>query len=488
MAAERHVALTALLERVDSAEIVGSTDVDVGAVTIDSRNVEPRALFVALRGSRTDGHHFVRNAVGAGARVVVVEELAPDVPPDVTTVRVSDTRRALSAIAAAFYGDPSHDLAVVGITGTNGKTTTAHMAASILNEGGVPCGITGTVGAAFGPQRRALENTTPLPPVLHELLAAMRDDGAKAVAMEVSSHALALDRVNDVRFAVATLTNVARDHLDFHGSQQEYAAVKRRLFTLARACVLNADDAHGARWAAELREEKREVITYGLNDGATLVARDIVVAPERTRFAVGGQRYELLLPGRFNVSNALAAIGIARFFGIDDAAAARGLSRVDRIPGRMERLAGAGITVVVDYAHTPDALENALRSLRETARGALAVVFGCGGDRDRGKRPEMGAVASRFADRVYLTNDNPRGEEPQAIVDAIVAGTVNSNVIVELDRERAIARAIAEARAGDVVLVAGKGHEPYQIVGDRVLPFDDVAAAREALTARVMVR
>jgi UDP-N-acetylmuramoyl-L-alanyl-D-glutamate--2,6-diaminopimelate ligase len=480
--------LDALLSRVPSAHVDGARAMDVTAIAIDSRSVVPGALFVALRGSHADGHRYVRDAVANGAAAIVVEEAPPNLPSTVTVVCVPDSRRALSALAAAFYGDPSHELDVIGVTGTNGKTTTAHMVAAILNMGGIPCGVAGTVGAEFGSHQWRLENTTPLPPVLQELLVRMRDDGAKAVAMEVSSHALALARVDDVRFRVGALTNVARDHLDFHETREAYEQAKRRLFSMTNACVLNLDDACGARWAEELRGEGREVITYGVADGATLVPGDVVARPDGTRFTVGGRRYELRLAGRFNVWNALAAIGVARLMGVDDATAARGLAGVERIAGRMERILTNGITVVVDYAHTPDALESALRSLRETATGALSVVFGCGGDRDRGKRPEMGAVAARLADRLYVTSDNPRTEDPQAIVGAIVAGIGGREPIVELDRRRAIERAIGQADAGDVVLIAGKGHETYQIVGDRVLPFDDAEIARRALSVRAVLR
>ncbi len=483
--ADRSVALTTLLGRVAWTDIGGERDVTVTQIAIDSREVEPGALFVALRGSRADGHRYVAEAVERGARAVVVEA-ADEIRPasDVAIVRVRDARRALSALAAAFYGDPSHDLAVVGVTGTNGKTTVTHMIAAILGAAAMPCGIVGTVGAEFAGQKWQLQNTTPLPPELHGLLAQMRDSGAKTVAMEVSSHALALDRIDDVRFFAAALTNVARDHLDFHETLEAYAAAKRRLFELSQRGVLNADDRYGRQWAAELRRDGHHAITYGLERDATLVPREIVTEASASRFVVEGQRYELPLAGRFNIWNALAAIGIARCFGVSDATSAEALGQMQRVPGRMERYAGGDITVVVDYAHTPDALASALQSLRETASGALAVVFGCGGDRDRGKRPEMGEVASRLSDRIFLTNDNPRSEAPQTIVDEIAAGIGNRSYVVELDRRRAIERAIAEARAGDVVLVAGKGHETYQIVGDAVLPFDDSAIVREALAAR----
>ncbi|MFY9885129.1 MAG: UDP-N-acetylmuramoyl-L-alanyl-D-glutamate--2,6-diaminopimelate ligase [Candidatus Cybelea sp.] len=488
MAAEPNVALATLLKRLEGPlAVVGDPNRIVNAIEIDSRRVKHGALFVALQGGHTDGHLHAADAVANGARVVVVER-SVDLPEDVTVVHVADSRGTLSAIAAAFYGDPSHSLDVIGVTGTNGKTTTTHMIAAVLNAAGVPCGIAGTVGAEFRTNRWLLENTTPQPPELQRLLARMRHAGAKAVAMEVSSHALALDRVADVRFRVVALTNVTRDHLDFHETLEAYAAAKRRLFSLAPACVINADDEYGARWGLELRRERASVTLYGLQNAATLAPEEIAVEPNGSRFTVNGQRYQLQLPGRFNIWNALAAIGVAQLLGIEDATTARGLGELERVPGRMERFDAGGVAVVVDYAHTPDALESALRSLRETTSGALAVVFGCGGDRDRGKRPEMGAVAAVFADRLYVTSDNPRSENPQAIVDAIVAGIGTRERVVELDRRRAIERAVAEARSGDVVLIAGKGHETYQIVGDLVLPFDDAAVAREALGSRKVLR
>lgn len=486
--ADRPIAFERLRKRLPEARVEGDTGREITSIEIDSRSVVPGALFVALRGTHTDGHRYVSQAIANGARAVVVEEPLPHVPPDVTIVRVADTRRALSALAAAFYGEPSHDLDVVGITGTNGKTTTAHLVAAICNAGNLPCGILGTVGAEFRSRHHRLENTTPLPPVLQKLFAEMRDDGARAVAMEVSSHALALARVDDIRFRIAVLTNVARDHLDFHQTFEAYANAKRRLFSLAPVCVLNADDPYGARWALDLQREGRQIITYGVGADATIVPKEIVVEPDRTEFSLDGRRFELHLPGRFNVWNAAAAIGVARLLGIDDAVSARGLGSVERVAGRMERLVSGGIAVIVDYAHTPDALENALSSLRETAPQAIAVVFGCGGDRDRGKRPEMGAVAARLADRIYVTNDNPRTEDPLAIADAIVAGIGDRAYTIELDRRRAIERAIAESNHGDVVLIAGKGHETYQIISDRVLSFDDVAVARETLASREVLR
>ncbi len=484
MSAQRSVALASLLHRLPNATLLrGNLNVAISGVVADSRNVMPGSLFVALRGEHVDGHDFVPQAIERGATAVLVErDLGSEVQSQATVVRVEQTRRALSAIAAAFYGDPSHDLAVIGVTGTNGKTTTTRMLAAIAQGAGVPCAVIGTIGAEFGGQEWRLAQTTPLPEELHALLARLRDAGARAVAMEVSSHALALDRVTDVRFACGVLTNVTRDHLDFHGSIESYAAAKRRLFEASAAAVLNVDDAHGARWAAELHGRK-PLLTYATRGSADIVARDIALRPDGSRFIVDDTAFELALPGRFNVENALAATGAARTLGIEDTASARALRGVTRVAGRMERIGEGDVHVFVDYAHTPDALEQSLRAVRELARANVAVVFGCGGDRDRGKRPEMGAIAGKLADRVYVTNDNPRTEDPEAIACEIVAG-IGTKHVVELDRRKAIERAVREASAGDVVLIAGKGHETYQIIGDRRLPFDDAAVAREALGQR----
>jgi len=479
------VALSSLLVHLAaSTQVVGDKERSVSGIAIDSRSVSPGDCFVAVRGEHSDGHAFVLQAIERGAVAVVVEAAHRlDVPASTTAVHVPDTRRALSALSAAFYDQPSHALDVIGVTGTNGKTTTTRMIAAILNAAGMPCGIVGTVGAELGERTWELANTTPLPPELHGLLAQMRELGARAVAIEVSSHALELDRVEDVRFAVAALTNITRDHLDFHGTLEAYAAAKHRLFSMAHAAVIDLDDEYGARWLPEIAH-RVPTITYGLREGADLVATDVSIGASGSTFTLEGQAFRLEIPGRFNVSNALAAIGVARTLGVDDAASARGLAALSRVPGRMEYVGPGTIDVVVDYAHTPDALEQALRALRETTRRSLIVVFGCGGGRDRGKRAEMGRIAADFADRVYLTSDNPRSEPPHAIIAEIEAGVGARGHIVEEDRRAAIERAVREASPGDVVLIAGKGHETYQEIGSQKLPFDDVAVAREALAKR----
>ncbi len=479
------ILLSELVARLPNARVRGEiAGVAIDAIAADSREVVPGALFVALRGEHVDGHDFVGQAVADGAAAVVVEAGRNHRPLAVPALGVADTRRALSALAAAFHGHPSLTLDVVGVTGTNGKTTTTRMIASIFNAAQIRCGVIGTVGAECAGRTWQLANTTPLPQHLHAVLAGMRDAGARAVAMEVSSHALALARVEDVRFRCAVLTNVTRDHLDFHGSREAYAAAKRHLFEMAESAVLNFDDEYGARWAAEVKQ-RVPTMSYAMHANADVVARNVELHAEGSTFITGETAFTLNLPARFNVVNALAAIAVARMHGIDDATSARGLEALTHVPGRMERVANtAGIDVVVDYAHTPDALEQALRALRETARGSVAVVFGCGGDRDRSKRPEMGRIAAQLADRIYVTSDNPRSEEPQAIVAEIETGIGERVHTVEVDRRAAIERAVREAQPGDVVLVAGKGHEIYQIVGDRTLPFDDAAVAREALERR----
>ena len=468
-----------LVAALDGARVVGALPPAIEALAADSRSVRPGTLFVALRGSRSDGHDYVEAAAARGAALVVTErELDTDLPH----VVVPDTRVAASALSDAFYDHPSRSMLVAGVTGTNGKTTTTHLVRDVLEAGGLPCGVIGTLGGAFRGRRWELSNTTPLALELQELLAAMRDAGARAVAMEVSSHALALHRVDHVRFAVGALTNVTRDHLDFHGTFERYAAAKRRLFALAPKAVLNVDDATGVAYAADLAAAGTAVTSYAIDAPADLRATDVRLEGDGSTFRVGAREVTVALPGRFNVRNALAAYGIALALGLDDATIVRGLAATRAVPGRMERIGAFGIDAIVDYAHTPDALENVLNAARETTRGDLIVVFGCGGDRDPGKRVQMGEIAARLADRVIVTSDNPRSEDPMSIARSIANGFDRTDIV--LDRRTAIRQAIALAQAGDTVIVAGKGHETYQIVGDETRPFDDRDEVRIAFGKR----
>ncbi|MFN2459608.1 MAG: UDP-N-acetylmuramoyl-L-alanyl-D-glutamate--2,6-diaminopimelate ligase [Candidatus Velthaea sp.] len=469
---------TALLGALDDARVVGNLPPAIDAIVTDSRAARPGALYVALRGERMDGHSFAGAAVANGAVVVVAEH---EMPLDAPQVIVRDTRVAISRLADTFYEHPSHALEIAGITGTNGKTTTAHLVRGVLEAAGRPCGIIGTLGGGFAERAWPLGNTTPLALELHAVLAGMRSAGAAAVAMEVSSHALALGRVRDVRFAVAALTNVTRDHLDFHETLERYTAAKRALFDLAPIAVLNLDDAAGARFAAELPH----AVTYAVDAAAAVRPSALALTPAGSIFRIDGTPVTLRLPGRFNVRNALAAFAVGRALGVDDAAIARGIESVDSVAGRMERIGAAGIDAVVDYAHTPDALANVLRAARETAAREIIVVFGCGGDRDPGKRPQMGAIAAELADRVIVTSDNPRSEDPFAIARAVADG-IRADII--LDRRNAIRTAVLEAQDGDTLIVAGKGHEPYQIIGSETRPFDDRDEVRAALAERAQRR
>jgi UDP-N-acetylmuramoyl-L-alanyl-D-glutamate--2,6-diaminopimelate ligase len=463
-----------------AARIVGVLPAAIGSLETDSRRVGPGALFVALRGAHVDAHAFVPAAIAAGAAAVVVEsELDVAVPQIV----VPDTRAAISRLADTFFEHPSRALRVVGVTGTNGKTTTVHLIEAVCSAAGMPCAVIGTLGGALGAQRWPLGNTTPPALELQALLATLLTAGAKAAAMEVSSHALALGRVDDVRFAVAAFTNLTRDHLDFHGSLTEYARAKRRLLEMAPQAAVNIDDPVGAAFAREFPH----ALTYAIDAPARVRAEDLRLEPDGSSFRVDGTEVTLPLRGRFNVYNALAAFAAARALDVPDAAIGRALASVRPVPGRMERIAELGIEALVDYAHTPDALENVLLAARESTRGKLTVVFGCGGDRDAGKRAPMGEIAARLADGVIVTSDNPRSEDPAAIARAIALGSGSGAEIV-LDRRSAIRRAIESASAGDTVVVAGKGHETYQIVGDRVLPFDDREEVRAAFAARAATR
>jgi len=448
-----------------------SRDPEVVDCTHDSRQVRPGWLFCCLPGTVTDGHVHAPAALAAGASALLVERPL-DVP--VPQLQVASVRAVLGRVADAVHGSPSAALRVVGVTGTNGKTTTAWLVRSLLEHAGWRCGMLGTLTGA---------RTTPEAPDLHRALAGFRAEGCTAVAMEVSSHALALHRTDGTRFAVGVFTNLGRDHLDFHGTMDAYFAAKARLFD-AGACavgVVNSDDAWGRRLRAQAGVP---VTTYGLADAAALE-----LGPTRSRFSWRGHRVELPLGGAFNVCNALAALEAVVAAGVEPATAAAGLGSVPPVPGRFEAVeAGQPFAVIVDYAHTPEGLEAVLDAARTATAGRVVVVFGCGGDRDAHKRPKMGSVAAERADVVVLTSDNPRSEDPAAIIAAVLDGIApphRSRTVVEPDRRAAIAIAITEARPGDVVVIAGKGHETAQDLGPAgTIPFDDRVVARALLEAR----
>ncbi|HEV2771944.1 MAG TPA: UDP-N-acetylmuramoyl-L-alanyl-D-glutamate--2,6-diaminopimelate ligase [Thermoleophilaceae bacterium] len=458
-------------------------DLPITSLAFASAQVEPGALFFCVPGFSADGHDFAPEAVARGAAALVCERpLGLGVPE----VLVPAVRAAMGPVAARFHGDPTKELRVVGITGTNGKTTTAYLVRAVLEAAGVRCGLLGTVTSVIGGREEPVERTTPEAIDLQRSFRRMVDAGDRACALEVSSHALELGRADGIRFACRVFTNLSQDHLDFHPSMEHYFLAKRRLFEVAGGdpgvSVVNVDDGWGRRLAADLEG----VVTYAIERPAELRAREVRFGPEGSGFRVdtpdGSAEVTTRLPGHFNVLNALAAIGAARALDVELAVAARALAEARRVPGRMEPVEeGQDFAVLVDYAHTPEALENVLPAARELCRGRLHVVFGAGGDRDRTKRPLMGRVARALADRVVVTSDNPRSEDPEAIVDEVLVGS-GTDVEHDVDRRRAIARALAGAGPGDVVVIAGKGHEQGQEFADgRKEPFDDVTVAREVL-------
>ena len=474
-----------LLVRVDS-------DAEVSGLAYDSSKVSPGDLFFCIPGARADGHDFAAAAAEAGAAALCVER---PVDAGLPAIVVSDARRALGRLAAAFYGDPAEKLLLLGVTGTNGKTTTAFLIDAILRADGRTTGLVGTIETRIAGTARPGVRTTPESLDLHALFAEMTGAGVDSVAMEVTSHALALHRVEGLRFAAAAFTNLTQDHLDFHDSMEDYFEAKRRLFTserLERGAV-NADEVYGRRL---LETSDVPCVGFGTGPEADVRAIDVELGPAGSTFQIRTPKGEIAvtssLAGSFNVSNCLAAAATCLQAGIGLEAIERGLSSGTSVPGRFESIdSGQDFSVVVDYAHTPDSLDNVLRAARglaERGGGRVIALFGCGGDRDRSKRPLMGTVAARLADFVVVTSDNPRSEDPAAILDAILEGVVAEKPggadVVDVDRRAAITVAIEAARAGDVVVIAGKGHETGQEFRDHTIPFDDRVVAREVLEQR----
>jgi UDP-N-acetylmuramoyl-L-alanyl-D-glutamate--2,6-diaminopimelate ligase len=473
----------------------GPADVEITGLAYDNRRVEPGTLFFCVPGFRRDGHDFAPDAVERGAAALVVQRpLGLGVPE----VQVDDVRAAMAVAAARLAGDPTARLQVVGVTGTNGKTTTAFLVRALLEATGSQCGLLGTVTSAVGGEERTVERTTPEAIDLQRTFTEMLAGGDVACAMEVSSHALELRRADGIHFAAAVFTNLTQDHLDFHSTMEDYFLAKQRLFAAdVRTRIANVDDPYGAR----LAEEFPDTVTFAIDRPAHYRATDVQSGWAGSEFTLTGpdgraHAAHVPLPGRFNVLNALGAVAAVAALGVPPERAVPALAGAGRVPGRFDPVdEGQAFAVLVDYSHTPDSLENALRAARELAggeaggerseTGRVIVVFGAGGDRDRGKRPLMGEIGARLADRAIVTSDNPRSEDPEAIVAEVAAGAEGGHVEREVDRRAAIARAVAVAEPGDVVVIAGKGHEQGQeFEGGRKEPFDDVTVAREALRAR----
>ena len=488
-----------------SVEQLNRLKVPITRLVSDSRAVQHGDTFVAYPGEKTDGRQFIAQAIAQGANAVIWEKrhFVWNDAWQIPNLAVSDLRHKAGWLADAVCGAPSEKLQMIGVTGTNGKTTTSHWIAHALNDAGKKCALIGTLGNGLVGALQASANTTPDAIRVHSLLADYLRAEVQAVAMEVSSHALAQGRVNGVRFDVALLTNLSRDHLDYHGDMESYAASKRRLFDWQnlKSAVLNLDDAFGAELAEELCGGVVEVIGYGMSDAALQLAERLglrmvyghlaEMSGQGLRLDVysswGGGQINSMLVGRFNAANLLGALAVLLASGIELSEVVQSLSKVQAVAGRMQRLGSAGQpTVIVDYAHTPDALEKVMLALREVNTpldGKLICVFGCGGDRDRGKRAMMGLVAEKSSDHCIVTSDNPRSEDPQRIIAEIVGGMTAKNHEIIVERAAAIERAIGLARPCDTVLVAGKGHEDYQEINGVKHPFSDVAVAERALQA-----
>lgn len=475
------VDLSRVITALAPTDVVNAAGAEVREIEYDSRAVRPGTLFVCVPGERADGHDFAAQAVEQGAVALVVERPLSIAVPQLV---VPDARRAMAELATVFYSDPSRELLVAGVTGTNGKTTTSFLLFGMLAAAGLRPGLLGTIESRIGGERRPAQRTTPEAIDIQRTLREMLDVGDRSCAMEATSHGAELGRLSGLHFAVLVFTNLSRDHLDFHGTLERYFDAKRSLFVGndPPPAAVNVDDEHGRRLAGELRtRHDAPLVTFGLAPDADVRPDDLELGRRGATFRAGDLDVRTPLLGRFNVENVLGAIAAARLLGLPGPAVVDGIAAIRGVPGRFEAVdEGQPFAVIVDYAHTPYSLGNALRTARGVAPGRVICVFGCGGERDAGKRPLMGEIASREADVTIVTSDNPRGEDPEAIVSAIVEGA-DSDVEIEVDRRRAIERALEIAEEPDVVLVAGKGHEQGQEIAGRVLPFDDREVVREAL-------
>jgi UDP-N-acetylmuramoyl-L-alanyl-D-glutamate--2,6-diaminopimelate ligase len=478
--------LSELLNKQSVNLMQGTYDQEITSLDYDSRLVKPGSLFVCIKGYKTDGHLFIRQAVANGAAAVLMENLE-EIPGHVTVIKTADTRKTLPALAAAFYGNPSKELDLIGITGTNGKTTTTYLLKEILEHAGIKTGLMGTISNWIGDKEVKTIRTTPESVDFQCLLRNMVDQDVKACVMEVSSHSLTLNRVNYAHFHTGVFTNLTEDHLDFHRDMDDYRQEKQKLFYMTHKMnLINVDDPHGQLIAKRLNKDGISYAGYGIDKAGDLTAEETALSILGVSFkAVGlgmNHHIKLQIPGRFTVYNALAAIGAARSLDISPEVIQEALSNVTGVPGRLERIPEiTDFSVMVDYAHTPDALENVLKTIRQFAEGRVITVFGCGGDRDQNKRPIMGEISGNLSDLSIITSDNPRSEDPDTILKMIEAGITATSGPYEVieSRQAAIRRAICLAQKGDVVLIAGKGHEKTQTIGQMTIHFDDLEIARE---------
>lgn len=486
--------LEKVMQDIDYRLIKGRLEQEIQGISYDSRKVKPGDLFICVPGLKTDGHDFAEQAISKGAKALLAEKEMP-VNTETALLLTSDCRKALSVAASNFYGKPSHYVKVIGVTGTNGKTTTTHLIKAILEEQGATVGIMGTLYARMGAAEKTLSNTTPESLDIEEFLSLVHQENGDYMVMEVSSHALAMGRVDEIRFHAAVFTNLTQDHLDYHQTMDKYKEAKLILFNNliqeeGYFSVINADDPSAHDF---IKASGSNYYTYGINSEADVKADNLDFSLKGSKFTVlhRGHSFDInmKLIGRFSVYNALAAIACALGEGVQPAVIKKALEKVEGVTGRFEQVdCGQDFTVIIDYAHTPDGLENILRTGQEILENRMITVFGCGGDRDKTKRPVMGKIAAQYSDFCIVTSDNPRSEDPEAIIDDIIPGLMeveNSHYAKIVDRREAIHQAICLARKGDLVIIAGKGHETYQLVKDKVLDFDDKKVAAEFLRGKI---
>lgn len=481
--------LNEILINVEGKLLQGNTDIDINLITIDSRKADTSAsMFVAMVGMSVDGHRFIQGAYDKGCRAVIIERDVENLPKDMTVFKVESSRTALAVMAGNFYDTPSEEMNMIGVTGTNGKTSTTYFMESVLNYVKRKTAVIGTVEIRIGGKKRDIDfatSTTPDTLELNQMLRIMADESVEDVIMEVSSHGLQLQKVDGIDFEIGIFTNLTQDHLDFHKTMENYCKAKAKLFKMCRHGVVNVDD----KWADKIIEDATcDIITYGIDSECDLKAKNIEYRMDRVLFTVNikGEDvdFELMVPGRFSVYNALGVIGASLAMGIAVEDIKAGINSIKGVPGRIQNVPNdKGFNVIVDYAHTPDGLENILNSVREFTKNRIITVFGCGGDRDRTKRPIMGEIVAKLSDVAIVTSDNPRSEEPEAILKEIEPGVkaVTDDYIMLADRKEAIYKAVNMAREGDSIVIAGKGHENYQILKDKTIHFDDTEVAKEAL-------
>lgn len=468
--------ITELIKDLKDARIIGDKDLEVSGISYNSKYVEKGSLFVCIEGYKSDGHEYIGEAVKKGAVAVVIQRDA-EVPDGITVIKVKDSRKALALMSSSFFGYPSKSMKLIGVTGTSGKTTTTFIIKSILDRAGYKTGLIGTICSIIDGKSVDSSRTTPESYELQRMFAKMREAGEDYCVMEVSSHSLELKRVEGCFFNTGVFTNLSRDHLDFHKTFENYLNAKLKLFKQSRIAVVNADDQYGATVTGRI---SIPYITYAVNNGATVTAEKIEMTPNYSKFTIRyngeGKEVKLPLTGRFNIYNALSAASACIAEGISLQTIKEGLESVEAVPGRSELIdSGRGFTILIDFAHTPAELENILKTVGEYAVGRIITVFGCGGDRDRTKRPIMGEVAGRLSDIAFVTSDNPRTEDPMRIIDDIIPGIKGSGAEYRImeNRRDAIKAALKLASKDDIVVIAGKGHEKYQILKDSVIPFDE---------------